>query len=112
MVVLCWYRDHIQDDLLVLHIAHPDDPIERSFGLLDGYRKMLASCDFEVGCPIGNLALELAGSHPGLRSLLQVNFDQWVDAVTGFLDAAADRLPADLDRRSLAFHILTNMEGD
>lgn len=111
VAVLEWYRAHIQDDLLDLHTAHLDDPIERIFGLLDGYRKMLASCDFAVGCPIGNLALELANSHPGVRPLLQVNFDQWVDAVVGFLNAAADRLPEHLDHRALAFHILSTMEG-
>lgn len=111
VAVLGWYQDHIQDDLLDLHTAHLDDPIERVFGLLDGYRKMLEGCGFAVGCPIGNLALELANSHPGARPLLQANFDQWVDAVTGFLDAAADRLPEDLDRRALAVHILTAMEG-
>lgn len=111
VAVLEWYQAHIQDDLLDLHTAHLDDPIERIFGLLDGYRKLLVSCDFAVGCPIGNLALELANSHPGVRPLLQVNFDQWVGAVAGFLEAAADRLPEDLDRRALAVHILTAMEG-
>ena len=111
VAVLEWYRDHIQDDLLDLHTARIDDPIERIFGLLDGYRQMLTSCDFEVGCPIGNLALELTNTHPAVRSLLLVNFEQWVDAVEGFLNAAADRLPEDLDRRALAVHILTTMEG-
>jgi len=111
IAVLEWYRDHIQDDLLDLHTARIDDPIERIFGLLDGYRKMLTSCNFEVGCPIGNLALELANTHPAVRSLLLVNFEQWVDSVEGFLNAAAERLPGDLDRRALAVHILTTMEG-
>jgi TetR/AcrR family transcriptional regulator, transcriptional repressor for nem operon len=111
IAVLEWYRDHIQDDLLDLHTARIDDPLERIFGLLDGYRKMLISCNFEVGCPIGNLALEVSNTHPAVRSLLLVNFDQWVDAVEGFLTAAADRLPEDLDRRTLAVHILTTMEG-
>lgn len=111
VAVLEWYRDHIKDDLLDLHTAHIDDPIERIFGLLDGYRKMLATCDFQVGCPIGNMALEITNTHPAVRSLLVVNFDQWIDSVTDFLDAAAGRLPADLDRRSLAAHILTAMEG-
>jgi AcrR family transcriptional regulator len=111
VAVLEWYRDHIKDDLLDLHTAHIEDPIERIFGLLNGYRLMLTECEFEVGCPIGNLALELANSHPAVRSLLLVNFEQWVDAVTAFLDAAADRLPEELDRRALAVHILTTMEG-
>lgn len=111
VAVLEWYRDHIRDDLLDLHTAQIDDPIERVFGLLDGYRKMLTSCEFQVGCPIGNLALELVNTHPAARKLLLVNFEQWVDSVEGFLNDAAERLPADLDRRALAVHILTTMEG-
>ncbi|MGE3166442.1 MAG: TetR/AcrR family transcriptional regulator [Planctomycetota bacterium] len=111
MAVLEWYRAHIKDDLLDLHTASISDPLERVFGLLDGYRKMLTTTEFEVGCPIGNLALELTNTHPGVRELLLVNFEQWVDAVTAFIDGAADRLPSDLDRRALAVHILTAMEG-
>lgn len=111
IAVLEWYRDNIKADLLDLHTAHLSDPIERVFGLLDGYRKMLASCDFEVGCPIGNLALELSNTHPAVRSLLLVNFEQWVDSVEGFLNQAQDRFPEDLDRRGLAIHVLTTMEG-
>src|SRR5947209_14640160 len=33
------------------------DPIERVFGILDGYRKGLLATDYRYGCPIGNLAL-------------------------------------------------------
>jgi len=36
------------------------DPIERIFGILDGYRRGLLSTNYLHGCPIGNLALELA----------------------------------------------------
>ena len=54
-----------------------DDPIERVFGLLDGYRKMLEVTGFSHGCPIGNLAIELAETNPKIRPLLAANFDQW-----------------------------------
>lgn len=111
MAVLEWYRDHIGPDLLDPATARIDDPIEKVFGLLDGYRKMLHMFEFDMGCPIGNLALELTNSHPAVRSLLLINFEQWVDAIEGFLVQAGDRLPQDLDRRSLAVHILTTMEG-
>src|ERR1700682_6696139 len=33
------------------------DPIERIFGVLDGYRQMLAVTGFAMGCPVRNLAL-------------------------------------------------------
>lgn len=109
--VLEWYRDHIEEDLLAIHTAHVSDPIEKIFALLDGYRQMLHMFEYEMGCPIGNLALEVTNTHPAVRSLLLVNFEQWVDSVEGFLNEAQDRLPEDLDRRALAVHILATMEG-
>ncbi|MEZ5164107.1 MAG: TetR/AcrR family transcriptional regulator [Fimbriimonadaceae bacterium] len=111
LAVLEWYRDHIEDDLLAIHTAHLSDPIEKIFGLLDGYRQMLHMFEFGMGCPIGNLALEVSNEMPAARQLLFVNFEQWLDSVEGFLNEAADRLPEDLDRRGLAIHILAAMEG-
>ena len=46
------------------------DPIERVFGILDAYRRGLLMTNFQHGCPIGNLALELADSHPAARAAL------------------------------------------
>ena len=62
-----------------------DDPIERVFGLLDGYRQMLTITEFRHGCPIGNLVLELAESHPKIRKLLAANFDNWSTAIADFV---------------------------
>lgn len=111
LAVLEWYRDHIEDDLLAIHTAHLSDPIEKIFGLLDGYRQMLHMFEYQMGCPIGNLALEVSNDMPAARQLLFVNFEQWIDSVEGFLNEAADRLPAEIDRRGLAIHILSTMEG-
>jgi len=88
-----------------------DDPIERVFGLLDGYRQMLIVTEFSHGCPIGNLAIELAESNPNIRPLLAANFDNWLDAVGACFAAAADRLPEGSDPRQLAVFVLTTMEG-
>lgn len=111
IAVLEWYRDNIKSALLDQLTAHLDDPIEKVFGLLDGYRQMLLVFEYELGCPIGGLALELSNSHPAVRSLILVNFEQWVDAVESFLRGAEDRLPEETDLRSLAVHFLTAMEG-
>lgn len=88
-----------------------DDPIERVFGLMAGYRQMLVMTEFSHGCPIGNLAIELAESHPHARTLMAQNFDQWLRAVADCFRAAADRLPPDTDADALAIFVLTNMEG-
>lgn len=104
-----------------LHGIHPmllqpawqgvDDPIERVFALLARYRAALTTTDCTYGCPIGSIALELHEPDPPVRALLAANFKGWVDAIeTCFVDAG-DRLPADLDRRSLALFALTTMEG-
>jgi AcrR family transcriptional regulator len=87
------------------------DPIERVFGLLAGYRQMLALTEFDHGCPIGNLVIELANTHPNVRRLLAENFENWLAAVQGCFEEARERLPAHVDARALAVFVLTTMEG-
>lgn len=87
------------------------DPIERVFGILDGYRRMLVATECALGCPIGNLALELSDTHPKVRAKVAANFEQWKAAVKGCLDAARDRLPPKTDTARLATFVLTVMEG-
>jgi AcrR family transcriptional regulator len=111
IAVLEWYRDHIHDDLLQPIFDRIDDPIERIFGILDGYRQMLLLTAFNQGCPIGNLGLEISNSHPKARELLIVNFRQWAEEVRNCLDGAEGKLPVEVDRQGLAEHILAVMEG-
>ncbi|HMF10741.1 MAG TPA: TetR family transcriptional regulator C-terminal domain-containing protein [Gemmataceae bacterium] len=87
------------------------DPIERIFGILDGYRKQLLATKYQFGCPIGNLALELTNSHPAARALIADNFTGWRKAVEKCLADAAGRLPPGLDRGQLASFVLITMEG-
>jgi len=88
-----------------------EDGIERVFALLGLYRAGLELTEFNMGCPIGNLALELADTHPQIRPLIDLNFKNWIGALAGWLETAADRLPADADPRELAGFVLTVMEG-
>jgi AcrR family transcriptional regulator len=91
--------------------AKTPDPIERVFALLDQYRQWLSPIHFAMGCPIGNLALEVGDGLPPARALIRQNFEGWIAAVKKWLDAAGDRLPADVDCAQLAQFILTVMEG-
>ncbi len=91
--------------------AETEDGIERVFALLGRYRQMLEMTHCTMGCPVGNLALELADSHPEVRPLIHANFENWLDVVTGWIEGVGARLPADLDRRGLARCVLTTMEG-
>ena len=109
--VLELYRDGIHPMLLGPAWEGVDDPIERVFALLGSYRRLLLESDFALGCPIGNLALELAEPDPEVRERLAQNFESWTNAVAGCLQEAGDRLPADLNRREVAHLALAAMEG-
>lgn len=111
LAVLEKYKAMLHPVLLEPIWNHIDDPIEKIFGLLDGYRQMLMASDCNYGCPIGNLALEIGHSHAKARKALMENFHGWREAVGKCLDQAADRLPAILDRAQLASFVLTVMEG-
>ena len=111
VAVLEWYRDGIKENLLDLAWVGVDDPIEKIFALLNGYRTGLVESDFQHGCPIGNLALEISEPDPRIRALLDVNFRNWIAAVEQCLVDAGPRLPARTDRHALAEFILTTMEG-
>lgn len=103
-------------ELLVPEVLQPiwdrhADPIERVFGLMAGYRAMLEMTEFRHGCPIGNLVLEIAETHPRARGLLAQNFDGWLDAIEACFTSADARLPERTSARSLAVFVLTTMEG-
>jgi TetR/AcrR family transcriptional repressor of nem operon len=87
------------------------DPIGRVFELLAQYREGMHAMGCRMGCPIGNLALEVADDNVAARELIHRNFENWTLAVKKWLDEAGDRLPRKLDRAQLARFVLTVMEG-
>jgi len=122
-----YYFFPTKEDLLIavldkyVELLHPmviqpvfdrvEDPVERIFGVLDGYRRLLLNTECRQGCPIGNLALEMSERSPRARQLIELNFTNWRKAIECCLNDASDRLPGDLDRAALAGFVLTVMEG-
>src|SRR5436190_1060699 len=96
---------------VMAHVESLADPIERIFGLLDRYRQGMQLMSCRMGCPVGNLALEVADDFPEARRLIDQNFQNWTRFIKRWLEEAGDRLPADLDREQLAKFVLTVMEG-
>lgn len=90
---------------------HVTDPVERIFGILDGYRRGLEYTGFAGGCPIGNLALEVSDELPRACEKIAQNFAGWRGWIRKCLEDAADRLPINLNREQLAVFVLTVMEG-
>jgi TetR/AcrR family transcriptional regulator, transcriptional repressor for nem operon len=111
VAVLEWYRENLWPAVVQPVFERVTDPIERIFGILDGYRHGLLVTNYQHGCPIGNLALELADSHPAVRQLIAVNFTGWRTTIQQCLVEAADRLPDSVDQNQLALFVLTTMEG-
>jgi TetR/AcrR family transcriptional repressor of nem operon len=109
--VLEAYRDGIEQLLLEPAWGHVEDPIEKIFALLQGYRTMIVATECTYGCPIGSLALELHEPDPRVRDLLAANFENWTRAVERCIDAAGKRLPRGTDKAALAQFVLTAMEG-
>lgn len=110
IAVLDAYHGGIDTMLLQPAWEGVEDPLDRIFALLAGYREMLVASDFFMGCPIGSLALELHEPDPPVRERLQANFVAWRDAVADCVrEAAAGVAMGDEDR--VATLVLTTMEG-
>lgn len=109
--VLERYIDGLQEIVLAPAERASEDPIERVFALLAWYRQGLEVTKCTLGCPIGNLALELGDSNPQVRGLIHTNFENWAKGVERWLDSSGDRLADGVDRARLARFVLTVMEG-
>ncbi len=109
--VLQWYQQNLDSIVVQPVFERVRDPIERIFGILDGYRRQLEATRFERGCPVGNLALELGNKHPAVRRLVADNFKAWCKVMEGCLADAGHRLPASVKHEQLALFVLTTMEG-
>jgi AcrR family transcriptional regulator len=96
---------------VMAHVEQVADPIERIFALLARYRAGMQMMSCRMGCPVGNLALEVADDFPEARRLIDQNFNNWTRFIKRWLDEAGNRLPADVDREQLAKFVLTVMEG-
>lgn len=111
VAVLERYKELLQPAVLDPAYARSSDPIERIFLVLDGYRQLLAATDFVLGCPIGNLALEVSNSNPKVRALIVENFQAWRVAIRSLLEEAKDRLPRDMNHDEVSHFVLATMEG-
>ena len=86
------------------------NPIDRVFALLQGYRDRMEREGCRMGCPMGNLALEVSDSNAKARVLVHQNFENWIGRVETWL-AEDTRLSSAVDRHRLARFVLTVMEG-
>jgi AcrR family transcriptional regulator len=91
--------------------AQTDEPVERIFTILAGYRERILQTDSKYGCPLGRLALEIDPENRPAHALIAKNFQGWIGAVRECLEEAKHRLPKGTDLDALATYVLAVMEG-
>jgi TetR/AcrR family transcriptional repressor of nem operon len=109
--VLQWALGALRPEVMDHVERATEDPIQRVIALLERYRTGMEMFGCRMGCPMGNLALEVSDEYPRARDLIHQNFENWAGIVKGWLDAAGNRLPVHVDRAQLARFVLTVMEG-
>lgn len=111
LAVLDQYIELLHPQVMEPAFAQTDDPIERVFAVMDGYRQMLVLTECRQGCPIGNLALEMSEKSDAVRKKIAINFENWREAIHGCLQEAADRFVSGVNLDQLSSFFLTVMEG-
>lgn len=69
----------------------PSDPLERVFAYVDFTKAIVRGPLLSDGCLIGALSVELAQTHPEVRSLCAQTFDGWAQSLSALLQDARTR---------------------
>ena len=77
--------------------AQTDEPVERIFAILAGYRGRILQTDCKYGCPLGRLALEIDPENRSAHKLIAQNFQGWITAVRECIDQIKHCLPKGTD---------------
>ncbi|MBI3804386.1 MAG: TetR family transcriptional regulator C-terminal domain-containing protein [Nitrospirae bacterium] len=87
--------------------------LSRLFGLFQAQERRLKSARFKGGCPLGNLALELADHHDGFRRKLDAIFDAWAREVEQLLKEAQKEgeIKKSVDPKQMATFVVAVLEG-
>ena len=88
-----------------------NDPLERIFAILAGYRERILQTDSKYGCPLGRLALEIDLENRPAHKLIAENFQGWIGAVRECVLQMKNRLPPNTDPDALSTYVLAVMEG-
>ena len=88
-------------------------PVVRLARFFGFFHAMFEDLGYKEGCPIGNLAQEMADNHPEFREKLESTLSRTQGLIAGCLKEAleAEEIPADLDPDETAAFILNSWEG-
>jgi AcrR family transcriptional regulator len=106
--VLETYRQGLRPMVIDPAFAQTEEPVERIFGILAGYRERILQTECRYGCPLGRLALEIDPENRPAHKLIAENFQGWIGAVRECI-TQIENLGTDPD--ALATYVLAVMEG-
>ena len=111
--VLEWMLGALRPQVMEPAEAQARDAVGRVFALMGLYRMGLEMTGCRMGCPAGNLALEVSDDHPEARALIDANFRNWAEQVARWFETESARsdMPRDFDARRFSYFVLTVMEG-
>jgi AcrR family transcriptional regulator len=109
--VLDGYKERLETEIRKPAFEHSTDPLERIFCVLDVYRRMLLETEFRLGCPVGNIILELGNKYPSIRRKTEELFHLWREMIRRCLVDASERFSPEVDLGSISTFVLTTMEG-
>src|SRR5258708_5876156 len=58
--------------------AQTNDPVERIFAILAGYRSRILQTDYKYACPLGRPAIQIDPANPPAHKLIAENFQGWI----------------------------------
>ena len=108
------YFTYTTGDIFAGHLRDTDrTPLDRLSKLLDFYESAFKKNGATLGCPIGNLSLELADAHEELRTRLQAAVEGFITQIEFCLEEAkkSRQLPAGLNTADTARFIFHGLEG-
>ena len=109
--VLNGYLNLLRPMVIDPAFALADEPVERIFAILAGYRERILATNCQYGCPLGRLALEIDPENRPAHKLIADNFQGWIGAIRDCVEQLGDRLPEGTDQEALATYVLVVMEG-
>lgn len=88
-------------------------PLKRFDALLDVYASFMQKQHYTLGCPIGNLSLEMADTNERFRERLDASIETLIQAIASCLEEAKreGELPAGKDTGEAARFIFYGFEG-
>jgi AcrR family transcriptional regulator len=94
-------------------LADMEDPIRGIPAMLDELGERIPPSMLKYGCPLNNLAQEMAPLDSGFRDRISVVFDDWAKALTRVFEEAKEKghLRSDVSSQAIARFIISALEG-